>query len=86
MQDLISFIEQSRTITYDDTEEIADDHEDTGSESDVEDEDSPDELESNLVNDLKFYTQCLMDLVPTLELNLALARKERRREFHTTRN
>ena len=86
MQDLISFIEQSRIITYNNTQETADDHEDAGSESDVEDEEIPDELEYNLIKDIQSRTQCLMDLVPTLEINLALAGKERRRVLHATQN
>jgi len=80
LQDLISLIEQSRIITSSDGQEVIDDCEDTGSECDTEDGDGPDERGSNLLQDLEFRTLCLMDLVPTLELNLALAGKRRLRE------
>lgn len=86
MQDLISLIEQSKIITSNDGPEVIGDCEDTGSECDTEDGDGPDGRGSNFLQDLEFRTLCLMDLVPTLELNLALAGKSRLREVRAAEN
>ena len=83
MQYLESIIKQSRIITSNDVRWSVKYGEDTGSESDIEDDDGLDQRASRLVRDLGFQIRCFMDLVPTIELNLALAGIVRRRRPHT---
>ncbi len=85
VQNLVSLIDQSKIITSVGAQDFINDSDDTGAEPNAEDEHDLEERGSDLGKNLEFQIQCLMDLVPTLELNLALARNRRERESHAAK-
>lgn len=78
-------MEQSKIFTSSDVQEVPDGCED-GTEVGEEDGERFDEQDHEFVKEIGFHTRCLMDLVPTLELNIALSGEQRREAMHAPKS
>ena len=78
-------MEQSKIITSSVVQEVSDNHE-FGGDVDMEDGERSDDEDPEFVEEIGFRTRCLMDLVPSLELNIALDGEQRRETIHAPKS